>query len=198
MSRDTRPPGSPDDSWVGPLVDAAGPGPGLAPGQAVETHEALSAWVARNVKAERPPAVVLQRLHRTLEGPERYRPFFAGLRDLFDLSEAALRQVLARIDEPGGWSLHGEARYFHFAPGPRMATQEAGVVRMAPGVVFPRHLHRGGEVTFVLDGLMNDRDRLYGPGSVVEAAPGTVHDYRSAGVGRDLILLSRHGGIEFA
>jgi anti-sigma factor ChrR (cupin superfamily) len=64
--------------------------------------------------------------------------------------------------------------------------------------VFPRHLHRAGEVTFVIDGLMNDGDRLYGPGSMVEAGPGTSHEYRSAGVGRDLILLSRHGGIEFA
>jgi quercetin dioxygenase-like cupin family protein len=160
-------------------------------------QEALAAWVAQGVKAERPATAVLQRLFRTLDGPERYRPFFAALQDIFDLSQSALRNVLARLDETSGWSLHGEARYFHFTPGPRLATQEAGVVRMAPGVVFPRHRHRAGEVTFVIDGLMNDRDRLYGPGSVVEADPGTTHDYRSAGVGRDLILLSRHGGIEF-
>jgi len=170
----------------------------MEPAQTVETQEAVGAWAGHGVKPERPPAAVLQRLLRTLEGPDRYRPFFAALQDLFDLSEAALRKVLARADEAAGWSLHGEARFFHFTPGPRMATQEAGVVRMAPGVVFPRHRHRAGEVTFVIDGLMNDRDRLYGPGSVVEAEASTLHDYRAAGVGRDLILLSRHGGIEFA
>jgi len=173
------------------------PGTDLAEPELVETQETLAAWVPQTVKAERPAAAVLQRLLRTLDGPERYRPFFTALQDMFDLSEAALRKVLARIDDPAGWSLHGEARYFHFTPGPRMVTEEAGVVRMAPGVVFPRHLHRAGELTFVVDGLMKDRDRVYGPGSVVEAAPGTVHDYRSAGVGRDLVVLSRHGGIEF-
>jgi len=164
---------------------------------AAGAEEAVAAWLSQGVKPERPPAAVLQRLLRTLDGPERYRPFFAGLQDMFDLSEAALREVLARVDEAGGWLLHGGARYFHFAPGPRMATLEAGVVRMAPGVVFPRHVHRAGEVTFVIDGLMNDQGRLYGAGSIVHAEPGTTHDYRSAGVGRDLILLSRHGGIEF-
>ena len=194
MSRDTVRPQT-DDSWEGALAEA---GPQRQPdGQAEGTAEAVATWVTQVVKPERPPAAVRQRLFRTLEGVDRYQPFFAVLQDIFDLSEAALRGVLARIEEAAGWSLHGEARYFHFAPGPRMATQEAGVVRMAPGVVFPRHLHRAGELTFVIDGLMNDRGRLYGPGSIVEAEPGTTHDYRAAGVGRDLILLSRHGGIEF-
>ena len=189
----------PEDSWAGGLSDARGPADAHEPGTAhgAETDEAVATWVGHSVKPERPPAAVLQRLLRTLEGPDRYRPFFAALQDMFDVTEATLRKVLARADEAAGWSLHGEARFFHFAPGPRMATQEAGVVRMAPGVVFPRHAHRGGEVTFVIDGLMNDQGRLYGPGSMVEAHPGTTHDYRSAGVGRDLLLLSRHGGIEF-
>lgn len=189
MSRD----GVRPDLWEEALGEAIQPARA-----AVEAQEAVAGWVGHGVKPERPPAAVLERLLRTLDGPERYRPFFAPLQDLFDLSEAALRKVLARVDEATGWSLHGEARFFHFAPGPRMATQEAGVVRMAPGVTFPRHFHRSGEVTFVIDGLMNDQDRLYGPGSVVHADPGTTHDYRSAGTGRDLILLSRHGGIEFA
>jgi len=196
MSRDPRPRHAGQDAWAEASSDAVESG--LAMASAVETQEALADWVARGVRPERPSAAVLQRLFRTLDGPERYRPYFGALRDIFDLSEAALRTVLARVDDAAGWSQHGEARFFHFAPGPRMATQEAGVVRMAPGVVFPRHLHRAGEVTFVIDGLMNDRDRLHGPGSVVEAEAGTLHDYRAAGVGRDLILLSRHGGIEFA
>jgi len=185
-----------DDPLAGALAEAGQQG--QPEGQAAGTHEAVAAWVSQVIKPERPSTVVRQRLFRTLEGVERYQPFFGALQDIFDISEAALRAVLARIDEATGWSLHGEARYFHFAPGPRMATQEAGVVRMAPGVVFPRHAHRAGEVTFVIDGLMNDRGRLYGPGSLVEANPGTTHDYRSVGVGRDLILLSRHGGIEFS
>ena len=184
MSRDGAPP---DDLLAGAAGDEL----------AGDTQDAVTAWVQQTVKPERPPAALRQRLLRTLEGADRYRPFFGAIQNIFDIPEALLRGILARIEEASGWSLYGDARYFHFEPGPRLAGQEAGVVRMAPGVVFPRHLHRGGELTFVLDGLMSDRDRLYGPGSVVEAEPGTTHDYRAAGVGRDLILLSRHGGIEF-
>ena len=196
MSEDSRRAPHPGQAQAPDAWDEAVAG-GDEPRRSGEPHEAVAAWVGRQVKPERPPTTVIQRLFRTLDGPERYRPFFPALQDIFDLSEAAVRKVLQRIDEAAGWSLHGDARYFHFQPGPRMAAQEAGVVRMAPGVVFPRHLHRAGEVTFVIDGLMNDRDRLYGPGAIVEADPGTTHDYRSAGVGRDLVLLSRHGGIEF-
>jgi len=48
----------------------------------------------------------------------------------------------------------------------------------------------------VVDGLLHDRGRVYGPGSVVESAPGTEHDY-TAGPGRDLVLVSLHGGVEY-
>lgn len=188
MSRDGA---RPDDPLEGELAGAADEG------LVAETQDAVAAWVGQAIKPERPPGALRQRLLRTLDGADRYRPFFGAIQNIFDISETMLRGMLARIEEAAGWSYHGDARYFHFEPGPLLAGQEAGVVRMAPGVVFPRHLHRGGELTFVLDGLMNDRDRLFGPGSLVEAEPGTTHDYRAAGVGRDLILLSRHGGIEF-
>ncbi|HEY4187350.1 MAG TPA: cupin domain-containing protein [Polyangia bacterium] len=178
-----------EQGWDGPLT-AEDP----------ETGEALAAWARRAVAGRdlaEPSQGVRQRLLRTLDGVDRFSPFFAAVQGAFDLTETALRDLLARLESTTGWSFHGEARFFHFSPGPKLVGQEAGVVRMAPGVVFPRHLHRGGELTFVLDGLMNDRGRLHGPGSLVESEPGTAHDYRAAGVGRDLILLSRHGGIEF-
>jgi anti-sigma factor ChrR (cupin superfamily) len=69
-------------------------------------------------------------------------------------------------------------------------------VRMAAGTTFPRHQHRAGETTLVLDGLLYDRGSVHGPGAVVEAEAGSTHDYR-VGAGRDLVLLSRHGGIVF-
>lgn len=165
--------------------------------EVAETREALTAWAGLQVKAEAPPPALRQRLLDTVGGVERFRPFFASVGRIFDLGESAVREVLQRVDGALGWSVFpGGARYFHFPPGSLMAGQEAGVVRMAPGTTFPRHRHRGGEITVVIDGVIYDRGQAHGPGAVIEAEPGSVHDYR-AGAGRDLILLSRHGGIEF-
>jgi len=177
---------------VAAAVDAS---PALAR-ELAAAHEAVAAWAELRVKAETPPPALRQRLLDTIGSVERFRPFFAPVGRIFDLAEGAVREILARVDEAVGWSVFpGGARYFHFLPGPSMAGQEAGVVRMAAGTTFPRHRHRGGETTIVLDGVMYDRGQVYGPGAVIEAEPGTIHDYR-AGAGRDLILLSRHGGIE--
>jgi quercetin dioxygenase-like cupin family protein len=162
-------------------------------------EEAVAAWAQLRVKAETPPPALRHRLLETIGSVDRFRPFFASMGRLFDLAEGAVREILARVDQSVGWSVFpGGARYFHFLPGPSFATAglEAGVVRMAPGTTFPRHRHRGGETTLVLDGMLYDRGQVYGPGAIIEAEPGSTHDYR-AGAGRDLLLVSRHGGIEF-
>jgi len=197
----------PDEALPEFLFDALGPeerqrfaaaveaSPALAR-EVAAAQEAVAAWAQLRVKAETPPPALRQRLLDTIGSVERFRPFFAPVARIFDLAEGAVRDILARVDEAVGWSVFpGGARYFHFLPGPSMASQEAGVVRMAPGTTFPRHRHRAGEITIVLDGVMYDRGQVYGPGAVIEAEPGSSHDYR-AGAGRDLILLSRHGGIE--
>ncbi|HEY8925372.1 MAG TPA: cupin domain-containing protein [Polyangia bacterium] len=165
--------------------------------EAAAAEELVAAWAQLRVKAETPPPALRQRLLDTVGSVDRFRPFFASMGRLFDLAEGAVREILARVDQSAGWSVFpGGARYFHFLPGPSMVALEAGVVRMAPGTTFPRHRHRGGETTLVLDGMMYDRGQVYGPGAIIEAEPGSSHDYR-AGAGRDLLLVSRHGGIEF-
>jgi ChrR Cupin-like domain len=165
--------------------------------EVAEGHEAIAAWVGRQVKPEISPPGVRRRLLDTIAGVERFRPFLGAAGRIFDLTESAVRDILGRVDDAFGWSsFPGGARYFHFQPGPALMGQEAGVVRMAAGTTFPRHQHRAGETTLVLDGLLYDRGAVHGPGSVVEAEAGSTHDYR-AGAGRDLVLLSRHGGIVF-
>ena len=174
---------------------ALGESPALAR-EVAEAREVVTAWAGRQVKPEAPPAALRARLLETVGSVDRFRPFFADLGRMFDLPERAVREILRRVDGAVGWSVFpGGARYFHFQPGPGLAGQEAGVVRMCPGTTFPRHLHRGGETTMVLDGIMLDRGRAHGPGAVIELEAGSTHDYR-AGVGRDLVLASRHGGIE--
>jgi len=68
-------------------------------------------------------------------------------------------------------------------------------LRGRPGARFPHHRHLGHEVSLVLDGLLEERGQVHGPGSIVKAERGTAHDY-AAGPGRDLLLVSVHGGFE--
>jgi putative transcriptional regulator len=147
------------------------------------------------------PASVRDRLFRTLDGVDRFAPFFDDLCRLFQLPLERVRALLARIDGQVWESsllrvpLKG-ARLFHFQVGPALAAAGAagGVVRIQPGVTFPRHTHHGPEVTYVLEGGYLVDDRVYHPGQAIEMVAQSTHAYRSA-PGRDLVLAVLHHGI---
>ncbi|HVU49664.1 MAG TPA: cupin domain-containing protein [Polyangia bacterium] len=163
-----------------------------------DDSELFSAWVDATVEAEAPPPALRARLLASLAGPARFAALAAALGRVTDLGAEAIAALLAKVDDPAAWSdaPFPGVRYFHFTPGAGAAVVEAGFVRLAPGARFPHHRHLGHEVTFVLDGLLEDRGQVYGPGSVVESAAGTEHDY-SAGAGRDLVIVSLHDGVEY-
>jgi hypothetical protein len=157
----------------------------------------FAAWVDATIDAEAPPPAVRRRLLDGLAGPARFGALAGALGRLTDLGAEAVAALLARIDDAAAWleAPFPGVRYFHFAPGAAAGPVEAGLVRLRPGAGFPHHRHLGRELTFVVDGLLEDRGRVYGPGSVVESMAGTEHDY-AAGPGRDLIIVSLHGGFE--
>lgn len=156
----------------------------------------LAAWAEANVAAVAPPAGLRARILGDLDGIARFKSVAEALRRFVDLGAEAVEGLLRKIDDAAAW---GEGfpgiRYFHFTPGPALAGAEAGFVRLEPGATFPHHRHLGPERTFVLDGIMQDRGEVYGPGSIVESAAGTAHEY-TAGPGRDLIIVSLHKGFE--
>ncbi|HVT09102.1 MAG TPA: cupin domain-containing protein [Polyangia bacterium] len=158
----------------------------------------LWAWGEANLAAEPPPSAARARLLDAVSGAGRFQPLLAALGRLTDLGAAALSAVLGRIDQPASW-IEGApgVSYFHFTPGPGGPAPAAGIVRVRPGAVFPRHRHLAAEVSFVLDGVLVEDGRRQGPGSVLEAAGGSEHEYTAA-PGRDLLLVSLHGGIVFA
>ena len=161
-------------------------------------RQALAAWAGATVGAAAPSPGLRRRLMATVASVERFSPFFETLRRTFDLGAVALGELLRRVDAPGGWQeapMPG-VRYFHFQAGPALAGFETGVVRVAPGATFARHRHRGPERTFVLDGYVEDQGRVHGPGAMLEMPAGSAHDYRAL-PGRDLIVVSIHGGIDF-
>jgi ChrR Cupin-like domain len=160
-------------------------------------RQALTAW-AQGRLVESPPSPDLRRrLLETVGGIGRFGPFVPLLRRLFDLGAQTAADLLAKAEGAADWiEAAPGVRYFHFVPGAAVGPLEAGIVRLRPDATFPRHRHRGPEVTLVLDGFLVDRGQTHGPGGVVESAGGSEHDYQ-AGAGRDLILASLHSGIDF-
>ncbi len=162
-------------------------------------NQQFAAWAEARGLAQPPPAAARARLLEAVGGVGRFRPLVGALARLTDLGADALDAVLRKIDEAGSW-IEGApgVAYFHFTPGPGAASPAAGLVRVRPGATFPRHRHLGHEVSLVLDGvLIDDAGTRHTPGACLESAAGTEHAY-AAGAGRDLLLVSLHGGIAFS
>jgi putative transcriptional regulator len=148
-----------------------------------------------------PEPATRARLLATLGGVERFAPFFPLLCDLFDLPRAAIRAILTRVDDlTAPWEPHlfgtplEGIELTHFRAGPRLAGAAGGLVRLRPNVSFPRHQHRGDEVSVVLEGGLREGGRIHGPGAIVERKRDTVHDFAATGE-RDLVVIVLHRGI---
>jgi putative transcriptional regulator len=163
----------------------------------LELGEALAA-VAAALPAAVPPPALRARLLDSLAGPGRFSAFFDVLARHYDLTVAAVRGLLARIDDPAAWEATPSRfiQLIHFDGGPAVAGADAGFVRVAAGKRFPRHSHDGDEMTFVLEGRAIVDGHAYVPGDVVHATQGDVHEVL-AGPDRDLVLMVLHRGIDF-
>ncbi|HEX3696084.1 MAG TPA: cupin domain-containing protein [Polyangia bacterium] len=147
-----------------------------------------------------PSRDVRARLLRSVGGADRFATFFDVMAQALDMTVDAVRALCSRIDRPNQWQA-GPRRgiqLIHFQPGPRLAAAvDAGLVRMTPGTVFPRHRHLGFEWNMVLEGTLHDGERLYRPGDVFCYENQSAHEY-SAGPERELIMIAMHHGIEDA
>lgn len=169
-------------------------------GEADEITEAL-ARAAGTLPLLAPPPAVRARLLQTVAGVGRFAPFLSDLVRLFELPVETVSRLLARIDgyewETSllGVRLKG-AELFHFQVGPALAATggAGGVLRVRAGATFPQHRHHGDETTYVLEGGYLADGRVYGPGSTVEMAADSAHDYRAAPE-RDLVIMVLHRGI---
>ena len=144
-----------------------------------------------------PPPALRARLLETLDGPERFRPFFAELARRFDLTVEAVRGLLARIDDPASWEATPMSwiKLIHFAGGPALGEADAGFVKVSAGTTFPRHSHDGPELAFVLEGRMIKNGRSYVPGDIDEVPSDEVHEYHVGPEG-DLVVMVWHNGIK--
>ncbi|MBX3226999.1 MAG: cupin domain-containing protein [Labilithrix sp.] len=89
---------------------------------------------------------------RTRKG--RYGLFVDRVARLFDLPVPETEALLARIESDEAWGpfLVPGTAIIPVVAGPRRAGAIATMVRVAPGVTFPEHTHRGVETMVVVDG----------------------------------------------
>jgi quercetin dioxygenase-like cupin family protein len=165
--------------------------------EVAQLRAALDRW-AEDLPAKTPPPEGKRRLLTALDGPERFHPFLGVLQQRFDLDEAALLPLLAKLDDAGVWlnPPFPDVTYFNFTPGPATGAAEGGFVRVRANGRFPPHRHTERELAVVLQGTLLEADRVGYPGDIVEMKAGSTHAF-GAGPGRDLILMVVHSGISF-
>lgn len=143
----------------------------------------LEALVLSLGEASPPPERVRSRLLSRLRGVDRFLPFLDRVAALFDLSEDAARAELDSIDQPDAWDeLLPGIRFRDFAGGPALGDAHGGLVRMAPGTVFPTHVHMGDETVLVLQGqLGSDDGRVLRAGDVLVSTDRSSHVLEAVG-----------------
>ncbi|MCH9683649.1 MAG: cupin domain-containing protein [Deltaproteobacteria bacterium] len=116
-------------------------------------------------------------------GPARFIPFVDRVATLFDVPSEDARDALALIDTAGVWkSLRPGVRFVDVEGGPALGDRHAGLVRMEPGVVFPRHRHQGDESFLIVHGAARDSQGLYmQPGDIINNRDGSEHSVTVVG-----------------
>lgn len=151
--------------------------------------------------AKPPPQLLRERLLAAVARPRlRFAPLFGALSQLFDLDDADLAALFERAAAPTAWvaSAVPGTQLLHLAGGPRVASADNGLVRIEPGLRFPRHRHLGHERVLVLEGGYRDEPsgRLYAAGDWHEMPAGTTHAYTVLPERPLLIAVSLIAGVD--
>lgn len=144
-----------------------------------------------------PPADLEMRLMGSIGGG-RFERFAARVGELLDLSLDRARELLGMTERASSWGEEAPSVFLiHFDGGPAHAGADCGIIRIAPGGVFPPHMHRGEEHSIVLQGTLRDHDgKLYRPGDELVYALNSSHLLTVEG-DEDVIFIARAlNGIE--
>ncbi len=135
-----------------------------------------------SLPAVSPSPELLSRITASVSGPERFAHLFARVAELFDLPEAEIRPLLARIDDPHAWEPGPGpgVKLISVNPGPRAQHALTALVRLDPGATFPMHDHFGPERVLVLEGgyRENDGTQVW-RGELAYQASGTAHEFHA-------------------
>jgi len=164
------------------------------------TSDALHAGALAAARLMAPQAKVKAQLLERVRGKGRFAPFASRIADLFDLTVEKVDVLFETLEDPKNWvGGPGGGNELYFVPkGPRLASAEAGFVRLDPGLHFPHHRHVGEETSLILSGELHEKesDQAFRPGDVVVRAAGSEHSFV---IGPDgcLFAVVVFGGVEF-
>ncbi len=153
----------------------------LDPAELQELCELVAAFGGLSELTEpvAPPSGLRARLMASLAGSGRYAALREPLCALFDLGPEQGDRILADAAAQEGWGpwFPGvQAR--PAAGGPATQGLNTGLVKVGPGVSFPRHEHHDPERFLILSGTCDDSSgRVFTAGNVVEHAAGTAHAF---------------------
>jgi hypothetical protein len=123
-----------------------------------------------------------------------------ALARFFDVPLPRALRLLERVDDPSRWSENPLPGLWvqHLRGGASLGDGDAGFVKFAPGMVFPRHRHVGEERVLILQGGLRYSDgQLLGPGGVRIAPPESQHEHVSVDGEETLVALVLYQTIDF-
>jgi putative transcriptional regulator len=132
------------------------------------------------VRPVEPPPEVLVRVLEQMEGPRRLDRFADRVATFFDLTRERALAVLAAVSDPAAW-VPGPVKGSELLPveaGPAREGMLAGILRLHPGVRYPKHTHQGREWNLVLEGGFREDDgHEVWPGEELEMSDSTTHAF---------------------
>lgn len=183
---------SPEEEIV--VDEAAARDPALA-GELASYRDAAALLIAPVT----PSADVKTRLMASV-GDGRFERFSTRMGKLFDVSVDRARELLGLAERPASWeaAMPGIG-LVHFDGGAAYAAADCGFIRLADGATFPRHTHKGEEVSLILSGQLrtvdNGVERVLAAGDELVQADGSEHDL--VAVGGECVFAARAmNGIE--
>jgi len=138
-------------------------------------------------EAPRPRAELRSALLASVTAGTRLAGFAERFAAFFDLPRERGRDLLrVAAGAPSDWEAMQRVpgvELLHFTGGARVAAADCGLVRIAAGVRFPTHRHRGDEWSLVLSGTAQEEasGARWAPGDVVHRPAGSAHAFRVTG-----------------
>ncbi|HEY0252587.1 MAG TPA: cupin domain-containing protein, partial [Kofleriaceae bacterium] len=118
-----------------------------------------------------------KRLLATIGGG-RFEKYAARFAQLFDLGLDRVRELFGLCERASSWGEEAPRVFLiHFDAGPAVVNGDCGIVRIAPGGVFPPHMHQGEEHSLVLAGALKDGadGKVYRAGDELVYAENSSH-----------------------
>lgn len=187
--------GALDDDEAREVERALAADPSLA--RALATYHAAASELASALHGVSPSASVKARLLASTAS--RFERFVQRFTELFEVTAARARELLAQVDQPTAWEPGPApgAWLIHFQAGPSLVGADAGFVKLDPGARFAWHRHAGREHNLVLQGraidtMLGD----IGPGDEGIGEPGSAHDFTTTSA-EPLIFAVWVWGVDF-